>query len=128
MWEDGAHSNSVEGVAFSPDGAYIASGASSSSPRQLTDVDGRLFFVAGDLVRDHELWVSNGTAFGTIFAKEIFGGTGMNFLNPALTARAFLYFAYPAEISGDAVWTALDGFSGATALCSSRRSRSTISS
>lgn len=63
------------------------------------------------------LWqVVVGTAFGVVVGKEIFGGTGRNFLNPALTARAFLYFAYPAEISGDAVWTALDGFTGATAL------------
>jgi Na+-transporting NADH:ubiquinone oxidoreductase subunit B len=68
------------------------------------------------------LWmVVLGTAFGTIFAKEIFGGTGMNFLNPALTARAFLFFAYPAAMSGDAAWIAadfatVDGFSGATWL------------
>ena len=68
------------------------------------------------------LWmVALGTAFGTIFAKEIFGGTGMNFLNPALTARAFLFFAYPAAMSGDAAWiaadfAAVDGFSGATWL------------
>ncbi|MEH6501072.1 MAG: NADH:ubiquinone reductase (Na(+)-transporting) subunit B, partial [Pseudoalteromonas distincta] len=47
---------------------------------------------------------------------EVFGGTGKNFLNPALTGRAFLFFAYPAEISGDAVWTAVDGYAGATAL------------
>jgi len=45
-------------------------------------------------------------AFGVIIAKEVFGGTGMNFINPALAARAFLFFAYPAQISGDAVWTA----------------------
>ena len=51
-----------------------------------------------------------------VIGKEIFGGTGKNFLNPALTGRAFLFFAYPAQISGDAVWTAVDGFSGATAL------------
>ncbi|WP_438894231.1 RnfABCDGE type electron transport complex subunit D, partial [Bacillus cereus group sp. BC229] len=49
-------------------------------------------------------------------AKEIFGGTGRNFLNPALAGRAFLFFAYPAQISGDTVWTAADGYSGATAL------------
>ena len=48
--------------------------------------------------------------------KEVFGGTGKNFLNPALTGRAFLYFAYPAQISGDAVWVAADGYTGATAL------------
>ena len=63
------------------------------------------------------LWqVALGIAFGVVIGKEVFGGTGKNFLNPALTARAFLFFAYPAEISGDAVWTAVDGFSGATPL------------
>jgi len=63
------------------------------------------------------LWqVAIGIAFGVIFAKEVFGGTGMNILNPALTARAFLFFAYPAEQSGDRVWYALDGYSGATWL------------
>ena len=63
------------------------------------------------------LWqVAVGISFGVVFGKEIFGGTGKNFLNPALTARAFLFFAYPAQISGDAVWVAVDGFSGATAL------------
>ena len=51
-----------------------------------------------------------------VIGKEVFGGTGKNFLNPALTGRAFLFFAYPAQLSGDAVWTAVDGFSGATAL------------
>jgi Na+-transporting NADH:ubiquinone oxidoreductase subunit B len=69
------------------------------------------------------LWqVAAGIAFGVIIGKEVFGGTGMNILNPALTARAFLFFAYPAQISGDKVWVAIteanqvDGFSGATAL------------
>ena len=63
------------------------------------------------------LWqVALGITFGVVMAKEVFGGTGKNFLNPALAGRAFLYFAYPAQISGDAVWTAVDGFSGATAL------------
>ena len=57
-----------------------------------------------------------GISFGIVVGKEIFGGTGKNFLNPALTGRAFLYFAYPAQLSGDAVWTAVDGYSGATAL------------
>ena len=46
-------------------------------------------------------------SFGVIFAKELFGGTGMNFINPALAARAFLFFAYPASMSGDQVWTAV---------------------
>jgi len=57
-----------------------------------------------------------GISFGVVIGKEIFGGVGMNILNPALTARAFLYFAYPAQISGDAVWVAVDGFSRATPL------------
>lgn len=63
------------------------------------------------------LWqVAVGIIFGVVIGKEIFGGTGKNFLNPALTGRAFLFFAYPAQISGDAVWTAVDGYTGATAL------------
>ncbi|MGV0035070.1 MAG: NADH:ubiquinone reductase (Na(+)-transporting) subunit B [Candidatus Azotimanducaceae bacterium WSBS_2022_MAG_OTU7] len=63
------------------------------------------------------LWqAALGISFGVVIGKEIFGGTGKNFLNPALTGRAFLFFAYPADISGDAVWTAVDGFSGATPL------------
>jgi Na+-transporting NADH:ubiquinone oxidoreductase subunit B len=69
------------------------------------------------------LWqVAVGTAFGVIAGKELFGGTGMNILNPTLVTRAFLFFAYPGQISGDKVWTAVstanqvDGFSGATAL------------
>ncbi|MFT6907918.1 MAG: Na+-transporting NADH:ubiquinone oxidoreductase subunit B, partial [Oleiphilaceae bacterium] len=66
---------------------------------------------------DVPLWqAALGISFGVVIGKEIFGGTGKNFLNPALTGRAFLYFAYPAEMSGDAVWTAVDGFSGATSL------------
>ena len=51
-----------------------------------------------------------------MIGKEVFGGTGKNFLNPALVGRAFLYFSYPASMSGDAVWVALDGYSGATPL------------
>ncbi|MFD2202346.1 NADH:ubiquinone reductase (Na(+)-transporting) subunit B [Shivajiella indica] len=69
------------------------------------------------------LWqVALATIFAVVIGKEVFGGTGMNILNVAMTARAFLYFAYPAQISGDQVWTYLgdktpvDGFSGATAL------------
>ncbi|WP_415906785.1 NADH:ubiquinone reductase (Na(+)-transporting) subunit B [Neptuniibacter sp. QD72_48] len=63
------------------------------------------------------LWqVALGISFGVVIGKEVFGGTGKNFLNPALTGRAFLFFAYPAQMSGDAIWTAVDGFSGATAL------------
>jgi Na+-transporting NADH:ubiquinone oxidoreductase subunit B len=63
------------------------------------------------------LWmVSIGIIFGVLMGKEVFGGTGKNFLNPALVGRAFLYFAYPAAMSGDAIWTPVDGFTGATAL------------
>lgn len=66
---------------------------------------------------DIPLWqVALGISFGVVVAKEVFGGTGKNFLNPALAGRAFLYFAYPAYMSGDTVWTAVDGFSGATPL------------
>ncbi|MFO7706266.1 MAG: NADH:ubiquinone reductase (Na(+)-transporting) subunit B [Halopseudomonas sp.] len=66
---------------------------------------------------DIPLWqVALGISFGIVIGKEVFGGTGKNFLNPALTGRAFLFFAYPAEISGDSVWTAVDGYTGATAL------------
>jgi len=85
------------------------------------------FFVTGFLLPltlppTIPLWqVATGVAFGVIIGKEVFGGTGMNFLNPALTARAFLFFAYPAQISGDAPWIAadfigVDGVSGATWL------------
>lgn len=63
------------------------------------------------------LWqVALGISFGVVIGKEVFGGTGKNFLNPALTGRAFLYFAYPAQMSGDTIWTPVDGFSGATTL------------
>ena len=67
------------------------------------------------------LWqVALGISFGVVVGKEIFGGTGMNVLNPALVARAFVFFAYPAEMSGDTVWiaaeTATDAVSGATVL------------
>lgn len=71
------------------------------------------------------LWqVAVAVSFGVVIGKEVFGGTGMNILNPALTARAFVFFAYPGKISGDKVWTAIDtakdkvvdSFSGATPL------------
>ena len=63
------------------------------------------------------LWqVAVGTSFGVVFAKEVFGGVGKNFLNPALACRAFIYFAYPAQMTGDKVWTAVDGYSSATPL------------
>ena len=87
------------------------------------------FLVSGILIPlvmpiETPLWmIALATAFAVIFGKEVFGGTGMNIWNPALIARAFLFFAYPAQMSGDSVWVALkdgdklvDGFSGATPM------------
>jgi len=82
------------------------------------------FLVSGMLIPlvmppDVPLWmVAVATAFAVVIGKEVFGGTGMNILNPALTARAFLFFAYPSEMSGDRVWIAekADAYSGATPL------------
>jgi Na+-transporting NADH:ubiquinone oxidoreductase subunit B len=88
------------------------------------------FLVTGLLIPlvmpvDVPLWmVAVSTVFAVLIGKEVFGGTGMNILNPALTARAFLFFAYPAYMSGDKVWISglmkgegvIDGFSGATAI------------
>ena len=81
------------------------------------------FFVTGLLIplivpATIPLWqVAVATSFGVVIGKMIFGGTGMNIFNPALTARAFLFFSYPGNISGDLVWIAgADGYSGATAL------------
>ena len=63
------------------------------------------------------LWqVAVGISFGVVIGKEIFGGTGRNFLNPALTARAFLYFAHAKEMSGNSIWVAVDGVTRATPL------------
>ncbi len=82
------------------------------------------FFVSGMLIPlilppDIPLWmVAVAVAFAVIIGKEVFGGTGMNILNPALTARAFLFFAYPGSMSGDKVWISdkADAFTGATPL------------
>ena len=85
------------------------------------------FLVTGMLIPlvmppDVPLWmVAVGTAFAVVIGKEVFGGTGYNFINPALAARAFLFFAYPLALSGDTVWVAgieeaIDGYSGATNL------------
>ena len=86
------------------------------------------FLVSGMLIPlimpvETPLWmVAVATLFAVVIGKEVFGGTGMNILNVALTARAFLFFAYPTMMSGDKVWTALDGqapvdgYSGATAM------------
>jgi Na+-transporting NADH:ubiquinone oxidoreductase subunit B len=66
---------------------------------------------------DIPLWqAALGISFGVVVGKEVFGGTGKNFLNPALVGRAFLFFAYAPQMTGDAAWTAVDGFSGATSL------------
>jgi Na+-transporting NADH:ubiquinone oxidoreductase subunit B len=68
---------------------------------------------------DVPLWmVALSVAFAVVFGKEVFGGTGMNIMNPALLARAFLFFAYPQDMSGDKVWIAekADAYSGATPL------------
>ena len=63
------------------------------------------------------LWqAALGISFGVLIGKEMFGGTGRNFINPALAGRAFLFFAYPAYISGTNCWVPVDGFSGATPL------------
>ena len=69
------------------------------------------------------IWVAAGVTFGVVIGKEVFGGTGMNIFNPALTARALVFFAYPTTISGSTVWTKItegqtmvDGYSGATPL------------
>ncbi|MEY2963728.1 MAG: hypothetical protein RL754_989 [Bacteroidota bacterium] len=86
------------------------------------------FLVSGLLIPmimpvDIPLWmVAVSTIFAVLIGKEVFGGTGMNLLNPALTARAFAFFAYPTWMSGDKVWIntkggeLVDGFSGATAM------------
>ncbi len=87
------------------------------------------FLVSGILIPmimpiETPLWmIALATAFAVILGKEVFGGTGMNIWNPALVARAFLFFAYPAQMSGESVWVALgksdklvDGFSGATPM------------
>ena len=90
------------------------------------------FLVSGMLIPmivpvDCPLWMlAVATAFSVIFAKEVFGGTGMNIFNPALITRAFLFFAYPTKMSGDAVWVSgnsifgmgqtVDGLTAATPL------------
>ncbi|MDY0141131.1 MAG: NADH:ubiquinone reductase (Na(+)-transporting) subunit B [Bacteroidales bacterium] len=91
------------------------------------------FLVTGILIplivpADIPLWMlAIATAFAVIIGKEVFGGSGMNILNPALTARAFLFFAYPSWMSGDKIWVSgmmsgegiIDGYSGATLLAQS---------
>jgi Na+-transporting NADH:ubiquinone oxidoreductase subunit B len=98
------------------------------------------FLVSGMLIPlvmpvDVPLWmVAIATVFAVIIGKEVFGGVGMNILNPALTARAFLFFAYPSQMSGDSVWIGglrrgmetVDGFSGATILGQAAQNQSTF--
>lgn len=129
------------GIAYNPDSVFsnMFHGLLYFLPIYLTTlIAGGTFEVIFAAVRNHEvnegflvtsmlytltlppstpLWqVALGIIFGVVIGKEVFGGTGKNFLNPALTGRAFLYFAYPASMSGDAVWTAIDGYTGATPL------------
>ena len=76
------------------------------------------------------LWMlAVATAFGVVIGKEIFGGTGYNIFNPALTARAFLFFAYPAKMSGDLVWvsSSINGYSKATPLLETSNTELTLS-
>ncbi len=98
------------------------------------------YFVTGMLIplvlpADVPLWmVAVATVFAVVIGKEVFGGTGMNILNPALIARAFLFFAYPSHMSGDKVWIAgltdgtgvIDGYSGATILGQAAQNTSTF--
>ncbi len=129
------------GIGFDPNNiwACIAHGAFYFFPVYIvTLVAGGFWEVLFAIVRKHEvaegffvtsiliplilpptipLWqVAIGTSFGVVIGKEVFGGVGMNILNPALTTRAFLFFAYPAQISGDKVWVAVDSLSQPTAL------------
>jgi Na+-transporting NADH:ubiquinone oxidoreductase subunit B len=129
------------GIGFSADSVWacMAHGALYVLPVYIvTLVAGGFWEVLFALVRNHEinegffvtsllytlilpadipLWqVALGISFGVVIGKEVFGGTGKNVLNPALVGRAFLFFAYPAHMSGDAVWVPVDGYSGATAL------------
>lgn len=129
------------GIGFNPDSVFanMAHGLLYFLPIYITTlIAGGLWEVWFAAVRNHEvnegflvtsmlyslilppsipLWqVALGISFGVVIGKEVFGGTGKNFLNPALTGRAFLFFAYPAQISGDAIWTAIDGYSAATPL------------
>ena len=131
----------VLGIAFNPDNIFanFLHGAMYFIPVYfVTIAAGGLWEVAFAVARKHEinegflvtsllfplilppsipLWqVAIGISFGVIIGKEVFGGVGMNILNPALAARVFLFFAYPAQISGDRVWIAVDGVSQATPL------------
>ena len=133
------------GVGYSPDSmlACLLHGLSYFLPIYLvTLVVGGIWEVLFAAVRNHEvnegflvtswlfgltlpatipLWqVALGVSFGTVLGKEVFGGTGKNFLNPALVGRAFLFFAYPAQMSGQ-VWVPVDAYSGATPLAAAAK-------
>ncbi len=146
MWNAGHQYNEVNQIAGTGFFQDFLRGALIVLPIILTSyVVGGLWEVLFAIVRKHEinegflvtgllfpltlpptvpLWqVAVGISFGVVIGKEIFGGTGFNVLNPALTARAFLFFAYPAYMSGDSVWTVVkdsgqtvEGFTGATPL------------
>ncbi|MGB5261927.1 MAG: NADH:ubiquinone reductase (Na(+)-transporting) subunit B [Gammaproteobacteria bacterium] len=129
------------GIGFSADSVWacMAHGALYVLPIYIvTLIAGGFWEVLFALVRNHEinegffvtsmlftlilpadipLWqVAMGISFGVVIGKEIFGGTGKNVLNQALVGRAFLFFAYPAHMAGDAVWVPVDGYSSATPL------------
>jgi len=146
IWNAGYQFNTVNQTGDTGLVAHMISGAILVMPIILMSyVVGGLWEVAFALVRKHPinegflvtgllfpltlpptipLWqVAVGISFGVVLGKEVFGGTGFNVLNPALTARAFLYFAYPAQITGDKVWSkvvsggqVIEGYSGATPL------------
>jgi Na+-transporting NADH:ubiquinone oxidoreductase subunit B len=146
MWNAGHQHNVVNQVANAGCMADIKQGMILILPLVLTSyIVGGIWEVLFAIVRKHEinegflvtgllfpltlpptipLWqVAVGISFGVVIGKEIFGGTGFNILNPALTARAFCFFSYPIQISGDKVWTSLSGqadviagFTGATPL------------
>ena len=146
IWNAGYQYNTVNQTGLTSFMDHIIRGAILVMPIILTSyIVGGLWEVGFAIVRKHPinegflvsgllfpltlpptipLWqVAVGISFGIVIGKEVFGGTGFNVLNPALTARAFLYFAYPAQITGDKVWTAtveggkyIEGFTGATPL------------
>ncbi len=136
-----AHLITLLGIGFDPNNVWacIAHGAIYFLPVYIvTLAAGGFWEVLFAIVRRHEvaegffvtsiliplivpptipLWqIAIGVSFGVVIGKEVFGGVGMNILNPALTTRAFLFFAYPAQISGDKVWVAVDSLSMPTAL------------
>ena len=143
-WQMAVYSATGIGMEFGNPLACLLLGALYFLPVYITGMlTGAVVEVGSAVIRDHEvnegflvtgmllpltlpatipLWmVAMGMAFGLIFGKEVFGGTGMNFLNPALVARAFLFFAYPAALSGVDPWIAaglsgVDSYSGATLL------------